>query len=256
MTRRAPQAIAEPLPQPGAPRAADDWGSHVRTTAQESLRYTRFVTVMKRGLFIAALLVLAAVLGYAMQPRPQNTIAITMQNQFGASELAMEKPHLTGIDNDGNPYLVTADKAIQDPKNTNHARLFNIDADLTEKKQGNWLSLTAPTGSLQADTHKLKLNGPIGAFSDDGYEFHTMTADVDLSSGIVRGSRMIVGQGPLGNMRADRFWLNRVKRLVFFNGNVRMTIYPAAMKKHDSAAKTGATPKTGTPKTGMKGKKK
>ncbi len=51
-------------------------------------------------------------------------------------------------------------------------------------------------------------------------------ADVDLQKSIVRGSRMIVGQGPLGNpSRADAFWLkpDHLRGLVVLNGNVHMT---------------------------------
>jgi lipopolysaccharide export system protein LptC len=232
MARRTPQAVAEPMAPP-AGRTPMDWSSRARTTAQESVRYTRFVGVMKRVLLIAALAVLAMVVVYSLLPRPQNKITLALQTRLGIvnSDLAMLKPHLTGLDNGGNPYVVTADKAVQNPHNTNLAKLSNVDADLTEKKQGTWLSLTAPGGMLNMDTHALKLDGPIAAYADNGYELHTMAANVDLSKGIVRGSRMIVGQGPMGTMRADRFWLNRETHLIFLNGNVHTRIFPNATKK-------------------------
>ncbi|HEX3674398.1 MAG TPA: LPS export ABC transporter periplasmic protein LptC [Rhizomicrobium sp.] len=224
-------------------RDAMDWNTRARTTAQESLRYTRFVGVMKRSLLVAALAVLALVLVYALLPRPQNKMAITAETvSILKGDLQMLKPRLTGLDDSGSPYVVTADTAIQDAHHNRRAKLFNIDGDLTQKKDNSWISLHAPSGLLEADIHKLHLNGPIAIFSDDGYEAHTMAADVDLSGGIVRGKRMIVGQGPLGNLRADKFALDRDKHMVFFYGNVRMTIYPNAMKK-SGAAKPGAVKK-------------
>ncbi len=228
----APDAAARQAPPPPTSRASGDWDARARTTAQESLRYTRFVTVMRRTLLIAAIAILAVVLAYAMMPRPQNKIAIGI-DVLGSitNDLTMVKPHLTGLDNDGNPYVVTADKAIQDAHNTRRARLIAVNADLTEKKQNTWITLSAPFGVLDADAHTLKLQGPIAVYSDDGYEFHTMVANVDLANGIVRGPRMIVGQGPTGNMRADSFWLNRQKRLIVLNGNVHMKIFPSALKK-------------------------
>jgi hypothetical protein len=59
---------------------------------------------------------------------------------------------------------------------------------------------------------------------------HTMLANVDLANGIVRGPRMAVGQGPIGNMRADSFYIDRDKHIIVLNGNVHMTLYPNAMK--------------------------
>ena len=45
-----------------------------------------------------------------------------------------------------------------------------------------------------------------------------------------------------GNVRADKFSLDRDKHLVFFYGNVQMTLYPNAMKK-SGPAKAGAAKK-------------
>lgn len=230
MTPRPQHAVAEPAAPP--PRQQMDWSSRARTTAQESQRYTRFVGFMRRTLLIAGLSVLAIVLAYSLMPRHQTGTMMTVKN-LGIlnNDLAMEKPRLTGFDNDGNPYVVTATRAVQDSHNTRRAHLFKLSADLTQKKDGTWINLNAPTGMLDGNAHTLKLDGPIDTFSDNGYEIHTMAADVDLQKGIVKGNRMIVGQGPLGNMRADSFWLNRITHVVVLNGNVHMTIYPAAMKK-------------------------
>ncbi len=232
MSRRnsAPQAVAQPMTQPSS-RSPMDWSGRARTSVKESKRYTRFVGVMKRVLFFAAMAILAIVVAYSVQPRRQDKVALAVKTVLINNDLTMDKPHLTGLDNQGNPYVVTAEKAVQDARNTRRARLIAVDADLTDKKKGTWTTLTAPTGLLDANAHTLHLNGPIASYSDDGYEMHTMVAEIDLQGGIVRGSRMIVGPGPLGHMRADRVWLNRKTRLVFLNGNVRMTLFPKAMKK-------------------------
>ncbi|HXL99657.1 MAG TPA: LPS export ABC transporter periplasmic protein LptC [Rhizomicrobium sp.] len=234
MARRnpTPAAVAQPLAPRRSVSGGMDWAARTRGSMASSKRYTRFVTVMKRVLLIAALALLAAVLAYAMQPRRQERMALSFQ-KLGLvnNDLAMVKPRLTGLDTEGNPYVVTAETAIQEAKNTRRARLIGVDADLTEKKQGTWLNVTAPSGLLDADAHRLMLQGPVAGYSDNGYEVHTMAADVDLKNGIVRGRRMIVGQGPMGTMRADKFALYRDKRLVFLYGNVHMTVLPSQKPK-------------------------
>ena len=56
-----------------------DWSGRARTSVQESKRYTRFVGVMKRVLFFAAMAILAVVVAYSVQPRRQDKVAIAVQ---------------------------------------------------------------------------------------------------------------------------------------------------------------------------------
>jgi hypothetical protein len=188
-----------------------DVSARTRTTVSEAKRYTKFVGVMKRVLMIAALLLLGAVLAYSLAPRRRGHVAIGFQN-LGVvnNDLAMIKPKLTGSDTKGSPYLVTADLAIQDARNTKHVKLKNVAADLTTKT-GGWINIDAPSGFLAADTHKLNLYGAVSMFTDKGYEAHTSLAYIDLANGIVIGPHYVRGQGPLGTFVADKFRVEKPK---------------------------------------------
>ena len=63
-----------------------------------------------------------------------------------------------------------------------------------------------------------------------GRPSRSICSKANLANGIVRGPRMAVGQGPIGNMRADSFYIDRDKHIIVLNGNVHMTLYPNAMK--------------------------
>ena len=63
------------------------------------------------------------------------------------NDLAMIKPRLTGADANGNPFVITADAAIQDANNPKRARLKNLEADLALDNHG-WLNATAGGGSV------------------------------------------------------------------------------------------------------------
>ena len=235
-----------------------DVAARARTTVSEAKRYTKFVGVMKRVLMIAALLLVAAVLAYSLAPRPQGKVAMTFQ-RLGMvnNDLAMIKPKLTGADKKGNPYLVTADEAIQDARNTKHARLKNVAADLTTRS-GGWVNIEAPQGFLAGDVNKLNLFGAVSMFTDKGYEAHTTLANVDLTSGVIVGPHWVRGQGPLGTFVADKFRIDRPKICgqketaaakaaskcvpasagaaasdpkIYLYGNVHMTIYKKKSKK-------------------------
>ena len=226
-------ALAEPLGRPPIVRGSRDWSARRRATAREAERYSRFVTIMKRALPLAAAALVAAVLVYALQPRQERSgrVAMTFQ-RLGIvnDDLAMLKPRLTGADDQGDPFVVTADEAVQDKNDSKRATLRNVQGDVT-LKDGTWISALAPRGTLDAKSRRLTLRGPIAVYSDNGYELHTASANIDMRKAVILGNDTVNGQGPFGIFRADRFRLDRHSRQVFLYGNVRMNI-DAHGKRH------------------------
>jgi lipopolysaccharide export system protein LptC len=204
-----------------------DWSARPRGTMLDAARYTSFVTWMKRALPIAAMVLLAVVAIYAFQPRQQDRVAMTFErvNEV-ANDLAMIKPRLSGSDAKGNPFVITADRAIQQGRNSRKARLVNVDADMTLDNQ-RWLNAAAGSGLFDADAKTLVLDGGISVFSDNGYELHTKRAQFDLKKGFVHGEQPVTGQGPLGTMRADRFEVDKASQQIRLYGNVHTTIQQA-----------------------------
>jgi lipopolysaccharide export system protein LptC len=227
-SRNTERAYAEALgTAPLARNASRDWTARTRATARQAERYSRFVVIMKRALPLAAAALVAAVLVYALQPRQQSRdrVAMTFQ-RLGIvnNDLAMLKPRLTGVDSEGDPYVVTADEAIQDRRDAKRARLENVQGDAT-MKDGSWMGATATGGVLDGTAHRLDLRGAVALYSDGGYELHTTAATVSMRNGIVTGDQFVNGQGPLGTFRADRFRVMRATKMVFLYGNVHMTFY-------------------------------
>jgi lipopolysaccharide export system protein LptC len=201
-----------------------DWSARARSTALDALRYTKFVGVMKRALQVAAFAVIAAVLGFFFFQRQPARITMGFE-QLGhvENDLAMVKPRLSGQDNDGNPFVITADAAVQDAKNPKRARLTRVEADLSLDHNG-WINANAARGLVDMKAGALQLDGGIHVFSDQGYELHTASAFVDLNQGVVHGREEVTGQGPSGALRADQFQIDRGSKLLTLTGHVRMTI--------------------------------
>jgi len=227
------QAVAEPLGRPPILRGTRDWGARARATIRQTERYSRFVTIMKRALPLAAVALLAAVLVYALQPRQESRqrVAMTFQ-RLGIvnDDLAMIEPRLTGSDDEGDPYVVTAEEAIQDKQDSHRATLKAVEGDVT-LKDGTWITTLAPAGLLDARNRHLWLSGAVSVYADSGYEIHTTTANVNMRTAIITGNHAVSGQGPMGTFRADRFRIDRRKRMVFLYGNVHMVI-DHKMAKH------------------------
>ena len=203
-----------------------DWSSRARSTAMDALRYTQFVGIMKRALPVAAFAVISAVLAYFFVARQPAKVSMGYQQlEHVENDLAMVKPRLSGQDAKGNPFVITADKAVQDAKNPKRARLIKVEADFS-RGQG-WINADAATGLADMDAGLLQLGGGINIFSDQGYELHTQTASVDMRKGVVHGDEPVTGQGPLGQISADTFHFDRDTKLLTLIGHVHMTIVGA-----------------------------
>ncbi len=201
-----------------------DWTARVRTTSMDALRYTQFVGVMKRALPAAAFAVIAAVLAFFFVARQPAKMSMTYARLDAIkNDLTMIKPHLTGADAKGNPFVVTAETAIQDIKNPKRARLEKVEADLTLPQNG-WLNTNAASGVVDMLAGNMTLGGGIDVYSDSGYSFHTKAAWLDLKKGIVWGNDTVTGQGPMGTLKADRFHYDRGMHQLTLNGNVHMTL--------------------------------
>ena len=207
----------------GAPQY--DWSARVRTTAIEALRYSKFVHLMKRVLSLGAFLIIATLLSFLFVQRQPRQLAVSYE-KLGRIEndLAMVKPRLTGADGRGNPFVITADMAVQDSKNTRKASLKNLEADLALDKNS-WINARARAGMVDMAAGKLELTGGIDVFTDTGYELHSKTASMDLKQSVVQGHVPVTGQGPYGTLRADSFHADRNTNLLTLSGNVQMTLH-------------------------------
>jgi lipopolysaccharide export system protein LptC len=222
-SREPRKALAEPLARRDGPRI--DWTARTRGTILDAERYSQFVGVMKRVLPLAAAIVVMTVVAYTLIPRPVDRgMKIEMKGVITIdNDLAMIKPRLTGADNKGNPFVITADAAIQDGRNARRARLRKVQADMNLDSQ-RWLSAMAENGFVDADTGKLSLGGGIAVYSDSGYELHTASMHVDLNAGKLAGDHAVTGQGPMGTFRADHFTVDRRRQQIHLYGNVQTTI--------------------------------
>lgn len=222
---------AAKTPRPERMAMAERWIERKRTTALQAFRYTRFVTVMRRVLPVAALGVLGVVLAYALYPREKERIALSYASVAGVEgDLAMKKPRLSGTDVKGNPYLITADMAVQQGKNARKVALTKVDADMQFDGQ-RWASATAGKGFVDLDAKHLFLNDNISLYTDGGYELHTASASADLDRNIISGQERVTGQGPMGSFGADAFLVDRQNRHLTLTGNVHTILFPKKVKR-------------------------
>ena len=131
------------------------------------------------------------------------------------NDLTMVKPRPAGADTKGNPFVITADSAVQDAHNPKKASLKNMEADLSVDR-GNWINARARTGMVDMNTGALELRGGIAVFTATGYELHTNSACANLKQSMIHGHEPVTGQGPQGTLRADEFHADRATEFAHF----------------------------------------
>lgn len=208
-----------------AQRFSNAFGRSDRRRLLETLgRYSRFVSVSKMLLVLMTFLLIGAVVVLPLMRGDAGgmRVAFTATEESPEMEPVMKNPRFQGADHKDQPYMVTADSAIQRDKST--VDLVNVSADMTMKDS--WLLVKAKKGTLSLGEKELWLDGDVTLFHDAGYEMRTARVLVDLSKSEARGDTEVEGHAAMGSIKAGSFTVfDRGKHLVF-HGPVKVVIQP------------------------------
>ncbi len=189
-------------------------------------RYSRFVSLMKLILPTVAILLLA--LAFLLPGFEEEPSAISFDyKDVGVSDqkLTMSNPRFLSSDDGNQQYVVTAQSATQEDLKSKKITLVKLQADIT-LKNGQWLSLTAPDGTLDPNSGILDLQGGIEIFSDNGNQIHAQSARVNLKEKTIHSPDGLKGHGPMGEIEADSLVADQLNGNMRFEGNVKMILYP------------------------------
>jgi len=202
-----------------APRAAVD----VLASLSRRRRYVQF---MKFVLPVLAVATIAVILAWPQLTRRPTFLPLNFTDADSANAaLVMKNPRYRGVDANNQPYVVTADRAIQDPQDDQLVTMDNVHADLS-MNDGAWWSLKSDTGFYDGAKHLLNLFGHVEVFSDSGYEMHGLSAEIDLTTKVLSSDEKVWGHSGLGTISANGLRVYDKGRLVHFLNGVKTTIFP------------------------------
>ena len=190
-------------------------------------RYTRFVGTMKLILpLVAGLLITLVIAWPQVGDQPPTLQLASAPVDIGEAEGGQKvvNARFTGVDKKDQPYVVTADEARQPNHDSDRVRLKNPKADIT-LNGGAWVAASAPKGVYRTKDSVLTLDGGISLFHDDGYEFRTRSATIDLERGTARGREPVQGAGPFGTLAAKGFRILEQGRRMVFTGKSKVVLY-------------------------------
>ena len=187
-------------------------------------RYTRFVALSKHFLWVLVAIVIGMLIWIASDSTGENKARIVFSNiaKSAALQNIMSKPHYQGVDSHNHPYTIIADSATQIDKD--NIKLMKISADML-MSNGVWVAMNSGGGALNLKTKQLVLQSGVDIFYNEGYEFRTDHANVDIQKGSAYADAHVEGQGPLGTLKADSFSASDHGKVIHFNGSVVVEIY-------------------------------
>ncbi|RBP18264.1 lipopolysaccharide export system protein LptC [Roseiarcus fermentans] len=218
-------------------RLADGRASARRTAIAPPLDRERLFAAARRRSGRVRLLrraILLSVVGAAV-----GMIAIAAFDPFGpksgsltfssvaldGTKVSMARPRLAGFRSDGQPYVLTAERALQDLKHPTVAELQNLVGDMGTAG-GETTRLTADAGLYDSVGERMKLNGNVKI---DGARFQARlrSVDIDFKTGVYDSDEPVeVHLGGGTSVVADRASARNNGQELIFEGRVRTTVIP------------------------------
>ena len=190
-------------------------------------RYSRFVSLAKIALPLIALALVMVLVAWPQTQSEDPTFQVSLAAlpEGDAGDAAMTRARFVGTDAKDQVFVITAERAVPNAINPERIRLETLQADLT-LNSGAWVSMLSVTGLYDRTQQSLTLLDGVDFFADNGFALHTASALIDLAGGTAQGSETVRAQGPMGELDADSFRMEREGQRLFFKGNVRMTLQP------------------------------
>ncbi len=187
-------------------------------------RYTKFVFVSKYSLLVLSCLAILTIIIIPVVNADKEGLRLAFQNVREKAESlpVMENPKFQGVDDENQPYTITASSAVQQDQET--VELANLQADIF-MEDNSWVNVSAKRGILKTEQKSLRLLGDVYLFQDEGYQFTTELAYIDMEAHKVLGDQPVSGQGPMGTIDANGFIIEQKEQSITFIGNVKMVIF-------------------------------
>jgi lipopolysaccharide export system protein LptC len=192
---------------------------------------SRIVATMKYLLpgLAFAMLVLVAVWPRLLPDEDRFRIDLAAVGPTGGSKPQVLNPRLQGMDSEQRPFQITADLGARSQNEGGEEiyDLTNPKADIV-LKDGTWVALNANDGRFESNSNTLYLAGNVNLFHDEGYEFQTTTARVNMDDSTASGDEHVDGQGPFGILKAEGFRVLESGDRIIFIGPATLTVFEGA----------------------------
>ncbi|QNT78796.1 LPS export ABC transporter periplasmic protein LptC [Entomobacter blattae] len=150
-----------------------------------------------------------------------NKAAIAQLEHLKVESGTMLSATYRGLDAHSKPFMITADKAVQNSED--EIFLTNPAAD-TFSSDNTWLFLRADNGVYIQQTQYLDLYKDVMLYRNDGVIMRGPSADIALKSNIVTSENWVHAEGPFGILDAQGYFMAQHEGFSQFKGPSRLIL--------------------------------
>ena len=206
-------------------------------------RHSALVRFLRVALLGGAVGTVAVLTGIALFDPFGRLVGSVSMSGIGVdgTKVTMAHPKLAGFRKDGRPYLVTAQKAVQDALHPTLVELHGIAADITLGENG-LAHMTADSGLYDSSTEHMNVSDNVQVKSPQ-YSAWLKSANIDFKGGRYTSDdpvRVLTSTGT--TLAGDAMSAVDNGRELIIEGHVKTMIPPASPAQDAKAAAKGANP--------------
>lgn len=203
--------------------AADLQRQRAQSWAEPGSRHDKVVGTLKIGLPLAVGVVGAIFLALPLTEQQEVSFILDKKDVGRAEErMKIEAARYSGTDNEGQPFVLNADRAVQRTSDVPIVDINGMRARLG-LRQGP-ATIQALTGRYDLDRQQVLVSGPVRVSGPEGEQLLTRNVLIDLKSRQVRSTGQISGRIPAGTFDAGNLSADLGTRQVALNKGVTGTV--------------------------------
>ncbi len=150
---------------------------------------------------------------------------------------ALVNLRITGQDEQGRPYIITAQSARPKEESllkgliSQQGHLTGVEANLDLGNEESWISIRSPVGEFDSSRRHFRVGPGFDLYSSAGYQMHGRAASFDLKTGHIFVEGQVDGWGPIGEIIAASLQSSDQGEHLHFYGGVEVVIRPQQNKR-------------------------
>jgi lipopolysaccharide export system protein LptC len=199
---------------------------------RHSARVRRLKILLPLAAIVISLCFIAVSWISTMFPDNLKIAGATIEN----GRVVMEKPEISGLNQDGISYFMNARRALQAIVNPSDITLEDIEAAVPVR--GDLVArIKASAAYFDRDSDKLDMTAPFDVVLSSGLKASLKSAHLDVRAGSMYSDDPVSISAKGATLVADSVKITDKGRVFFFKGQVRMVVDPRVVRQSPDKAK-------------------
>ena len=191
--------------------------------------HDRLVSFLGKALPMGVGVVAALMVITPLSPRGEVSFLLDRNKVAVIDErLSVDNAMYRGQDNQGRPFSLTADEAVQRSSREGVVRMNDLVARILLNDGP--ARLSAEAGAYDIDQEVMRVTGPVRLTAADGYDMVVRDVSVSLENKRITGAGGVSGAIPAGTFSADRLDADLSERTLTLRGNAHLRMVPGKLR--------------------------